>query len=350
LTAAVNDRLRVDASVARDDRDNRTASLGYPAVTTDMFLGTGLRFNQPFSFTQDRFKLSASYRGGPFGLKTSVGIDQDNRERTLQEVATTRETTVWGRASAQLRENVSVALKLAHAERDNSGYGVASWINPPENPLLRKYNLAERKRDTIGARADVAFAEGVNAGFNMNLAYDDYHDTTLGLLYDRSANAGADLSLAVSDDTQVYGFVQVERVRSRQAGSQAFAQRDWSALGKDVVEVAGVGVKHQAMKGKLELGADLTFSRSRNDITVEVGAANPFPTAKTSLDSLRLQATYRLQNNLWLTGSYWYEFYEAQDWRFDGVLPATISNLLAFGEQPPRYRVNVVRLALRYRF
>jgi hypothetical protein len=129
-----------------------------------------------------------------------------------------------------------------------------------------------------------------------------------------------------------------------------FAQPDWSAQNKDAVDVVGVGIKHQALKGKLELGADLTFSRSSSDITVDTGSASAFPTAKTSLDSLRLQATYRLQDNLWLTGSYWYEFYEAQDWRFDGVLPATISNLLAFGEQPPRYRVNVVRLALRYRF
>jgi opacity protein-like surface antigen len=243
-----------------------------------------------------------------------------------------------------------VALKLAHAERDNSGYGVASWINPPENPLLRKFYLAERKRDTVGARADVAITDGVNVGLNMDLAYDDYHDTALGLLYGRSANAGVDLSLAVSDNTQMHGFVQAERVRSRQAGSQAFAQRDWSALGKDTVEVAGVGIKHQALKGKLELGADLTVSRSRNDIDVDVGSSSPFPTAKTSLDSLRLQATYKWQDNISLFGSYWYESYEAKDWHYDGVTPAAVSNLLAFGDAPPHYRVHVLRLGVRYRF
>jgi hypothetical protein len=32
------------------------------------------------------------------------------------------------------------------------------------------------------------------------------------------------------------------------------------------------------------------------------------------------------------------------------VQPNTLSDLLAFGEQPPRYNVNVVRVALRYRF
>jgi len=349
VTATPMDRLRVNASYARDERDNRTDSLSYPAVSTDMFLSPTPRTNQPFSFTQDRYKLNADYRG-PGSLKTSVGVDQDDRERPNQEVVTTRETTLWGRVGVQARENVALALKLAHAERRSSSYGIATFVNPPENPLLRKFNLAERKRDIAGARADFTVGEDVNIGLNLDLAKDDYGESTIGLLDGRSVNIGGDLSFAINDQTQLQLFAQTERIRSRQAGSQAFAQPDWSAQNKDSVDVVGVGVKHQALKGKLELGADLTFSRSRSDITVDTGSASAFPTAKTSLDSLRLQATYRLQDNLWLTGSYWYEFYEAQDWRFDGVLPATISNLLAFGEQPPRYRVNVVRLALRYRF
>ena len=56
------------------------------------------------------------------------------------------------------------------------------------------------------------------------------------------------------------------------------------------------------------------------------------------------------KNNLSVVGSCWYERYDSQDWRLDGVHPATISNLLAFGDQPPRYRVHVLQVALRYRF
>ena len=65
---------------------------------------------------------------------------------------------------------------------------------------------------------------------------------------------------------------------------------------------------------------------------------------------MKLYATYKLKDNLWLTGSYWYERYDSQDWRLDGVLPATIPNLLAFGAQAPSYSVNVLRVAMRYRF
>jgi hypothetical protein len=59
---------------------------------------------------------------------------------------------------------------------------------------------------------------------------------------------------------------------------------------------------------------------------------------------------YQLQKNLSMVGSWWYERYDSQDWHLDGVYPSTISNLLAFGDQPPRYKVNVLQLGLRYRF
>jgi N utilization substance protein B len=40
----------------------------------------------------------------------------------------------------------------------------------------------------------------------------------------------------------------------------------------------------------------------------------------------------------------------ARDWKLDGVLPATVGNLLSLGEQPPQYHVYLVRLGMRYRF
>ena len=105
------------------------------------------------------------------------------------------------------------------------------------------------------------------------------------------------------------------------------------------------------MVNKLDIGADLAFNRSRSDVTVQTAVATPlFPSANTAMDSLKVFATYKLQDKLSVTGSFWYERYEAQDWRLDGVLPATVQNLLAFGQQAPRYKVGVVQVAMRYRF
>ena len=105
------------------------------------------------------------------------------------------------------------------------------------------------------------------------------------------------------------------------------------------------------MTDKLDIGADVSFSRSRSDVATRTGVGEPtFPTQKVSLDSLRVYATYKLTERMSITGSLWHEEYDSQDWRVDGVLAATVPDLLTFGQQAPKYRVDVVRVALRYRF
>jgi len=351
VTAKPLDGLNLVASYDRNTRDNKTSSQSYPAVSTDMFLGTTLRTNQPFSFFQDRFKVAGDYRMPGSSLKTSVGVDQDYRERSLQEVVTTRETTLWGRVEGRALDNLLLQLKLAHGERDGTTYGTAAWIDPPQNPLMRKFYLADRRRDSAGGRADFTASEGVSFGLAADYANDDYNNSTIGLIDARTYSIGGDFSAAVSDKTQVYGFAQTEHIRSNQAGSQVFATPDWTARNEDRIDTLGVGLKHLAMGDKLELSADVGFTRMYNDITVDAGVTSPpFPTIKTTIDRFRLRAAYQLQKNLSVVGSWWYERYDSQDWHLDGVFPSTISNLLAFGDQPPRYKVNVLQLGLRYRF
>lgn len=350
ITAAPLENLRLNASYARDRRDNRTPVQSYPSVATDMFLEPTPRSNTPFSFTQDRFKIGADYRG-PRTLRFSGGAEQDDRERSYQEVVTTRETTVWGRVAAQPRDDLSVSLKLAHSGRNNSAYGRSVWFGYPENPLLRKYYLADRQRNSAAARAEYTLGERATVALSADWSNDDYSHSVIGLTSARTFNIGADVSVNVSERTQLHAFAQDERIRSRQTGSEAFAGPDWTGQSRDSFDVLGLGIKHVAIVNKLDIGSDLTISRSRSRIAVDnaVGAP-PFPSADTQRDSLKLYATYKLKDSLWLTGSYWYEHYDAQDWRLDGILPATVSNLLAFGAQPPRYTVNVLRVALRYRF
>ena len=350
LTAAPMEGLRLTASYHRDRRENRTPVQSYPTVTTDMILEPTPRSNTPFSFTQDRFQLVGDYRG-PGSLRWSAGAEQDDRHRTYQEVVKTREATLWGKVVGQARENLSLSLKLAHSWRDNSTYGTSNWFGYSENPLLRKFYLADRVRDSAEGRADFAFNEKVSLGVTADYANDDYRNSAVGLTRARNFNLAADLTVAVSEQTQVHVFAQGQWIKSDQSGSEAFAGPDWTGRVKDRFDVLGVGVKHAAMANKLDIGADLTISRSHSDVAVDnAPGAAPFPAATTQLDALKLYATYKLKDNLWLTGSYWYEHYDSQDWQLDAITPGTIPNLLALGAQPPRYNVNVLRLALRYRF
>lgn len=350
VTATLLADLRLTAVYARDERTNVTASLTYPLVATDMYLDTQTRKNTPFTTAQDRLKVSADYRGFQ-AVKLSAGADQDNRHRSYTEAVTTRETTVWARVGMQPLQNLSLSLKGAHAERESSPYGTSIWFGSPENPLMRKYNLAGRKRDTAGGRADWALSEKWSLGLAFDYANDSYTGSAIGLGLARDVNVSVDISAALSEKTQLTMFAQSERINSRQSGSEAFAAPDWSAQNKDQFDVVGLSIKHTLIADKFDIGADITSSRARSEIEVQT-VVNPaqFPQAKTSVDRIKLMANYKLSAKLGLNASYWYERYESQDWHADGVLPGTVQNLLSFGQQAPSYRVNVLAVSLRYKF
>ena len=219
LAFRLSDRLRVNASYSRDVRHNRTSSESYPALAADLFLGSTLRSNQPFTFKQDRYKVLADYRSLA-GIKFSAGLEENDVERSRQDTVMTRDTAVWGRAAMQLRPNLSVSAKLAHSERSNSGYGSATWVTPAENSLMRKYHLADRRRDAVSLRADMNVTEALAVGLNLDASNDRYTNTTIGLTDGRSLSLGGDLSMAVNDETQVRAFAQVERQRSSQAAER----------------------------------------------------------------------------------------------------------------------------------
>jgi MtrB/PioB family decaheme-associated outer membrane protein len=350
VTATPFDKLRLTALYARDVRDNQTSVHSYQQVTGDIFLDPLARKNVPFSLTQDRLKFNAEYRATP-SLKLSAGIDQDNRQRPYTEVVTTRETTVWGRASAQPLDNLSLALKLAHADRKHSPYGTATWFGAPENPLLRKYNLADRQRDSAGLRADLSIGEKVSLGLNLEGANDDYGASMVGLQSARSVSVGVDASAALAENTRLTAFAQAERIRSAQAGSQSGGAPDWTARNKDSFNVLGLSLKHAFIVDQFTVGADVTRSRSTSDVAVDAGPTDPlFPANTTALDSVKLHANYKLQDRLWLDFSLGHERYSSQDWHLDGVLPATVQNLLSLGSQAPQYSVSVLKLGLRYRY
>ena len=51
----------------------------------------------------------------------------------------------------------------------------------PENPLLRKYNLADREQNVLELALDLRPRENVDVGVSVELRDDDYSDSALGL-------------------------------------------------------------------------------------------------------------------------------------------------------------------------
>jgi MtrB/PioB family decaheme-associated outer membrane protein len=343
--------LRVSASYAHDLRDDETDKTTWPSVSTDMFVGLSPdRTTTPFRHVRDRAKLVADWRG-PGTIKLSGGVEHELHSRSFSEVVKSNETTVWVRGGWQPMENVALTAKWLHAERDHSTYGTAVWFGTTENPLLRKYNLAERSRDSGGVRVDLTPAENLSIGVGIDASDDRYDGSAIGLKSARSLAVAGDVAYVVSDNTRFSVFAHSEQIRARQAGSGSFNLPDWNSSSKDRFELLGASVSHAAIPDKLDIGAEISSSRARSSLRVATGVGeDPFPVAKTALDTVRLFATYKLNDQMTLLGSIWNERQVADDWRLDGVLPDSVGNLLSFGQTAPHYNVVVLRLALRYRF
>jgi predicted porin len=155
--------------------------------------------------------------------------------------------------------------------------------------------------------------------------------------------------MVLTESTNLHFFVGQEKIKSSQAGSQAFSTPDWFADNDDTITTAGIGVT-QVINEQLDIGADFTMSRSVGEVTVTSGSPSVYPDNVTNLDSLKLYANYRLKEAMSLYLGYWYESYDSSNWALDGVTPDTIPNVLSLGIQSPSYDVNVVALSLRYQF
>ena len=349
FVSAVTDQVTLNAAYLHDERDNQTSQALYPYVVTDTFLGQS-RVNLPYTFRQDRVKLSGDFKATTT-TSLAAGYDYDRRKRTYQEVDKTEEDTVWGKVSTRPLENLGASLKLGRGKRDGSNYQTVPQIQPPENPLLRKFNMANRDRDNAQVRIDLAASDTVSLGFGFDFSKDNYDDSQIGLTNARDRGFSADFSWMINDDATFHLFANRQLIDSAQKGSATFSTPDWSADNKDTIDTVGIGVKYAVIKEKLDVGADYTYARSHSETNVNTGIVGPgFPQFRTTLNSFKLYANYRLNQRLSLLTTYWYENYDSENWMIDGVTPSTITNVLAYGEQTPRYNVHLIRAALRYKF
>jgi MtrB/PioB family decaheme-associated outer membrane protein len=347
VNSAVTDKLRLNAAYRYNDRNNKTTSELSDWVGTDSYLAAP-RSNLPYSFTDNNVNLSADYR---LAKKTrlSAGYDYERKDRTNQDVDQTTENTGWGKVSVRARDNLDVTFKGAHSERDASGYNpIAGTV---QNPLMTKYNLADRSRDSASIQAGYTPHERVSIGLGADYAQDNYSKSVLGLTDGRDISVNADASVVLTDATSMHAFAGWQEIKSEQVGSSAFATPDWFAKNDDTINSFGVGVKHTLIKDKLDIGADYALSHSTGEVSVATGSPGAdFPDLKTSLDSVKLYADYRMKDNMTLHAAYWYESYDADDWMLDGVNSGTVSNLVAFGTSSPDYDVHALMLSLRYKF
>lgn len=332
-----------------DERDNKTDLILMNPVRSDLALAPA-RFNRPFSFERTGGKLRLDYKPKRF-LGLSTGASREETERDFQETEETSTTDYWGEVRAS---SDSLELRLRYLMEDRrfvENHQPLDDLDPPENPLLRRFHLGERDRNQAQARLTYTPVERVSLSLSLDYADDDYNNTQVGLTQAEDISQSIDISASPKDDISVYAFFTRQVIESEQAGSENFSTPDWTASLEDTIYTAGFGLEWLNLIKDLDLGLDFNHSNGRGEMQVTNRSNAPgFPNQSSDFNRLEIYSRYRLNENVTLRLDYWFEKLDTDDFFIDNVQPTTIPNLLSLGQQSPNYSVHAVGVSASYRF
>lgn len=352
--------LGVRADARYDERDNQSSRDVFTYVVTDTLNG-GAETNLPYSFERRRYRMTGSWnlrRLLPFlpasqRLQLSGGWRRDEIERDLQEVAESSEDMGWGRLVYRPAHWLDLGVKLGAANRDVDRYvPPVEQVGGPQNPLLRKYNMADRERDFAEAFVTLTPLEALSLTASGNYSSNDYVNSPLGLRRSRDAGANFEASWTIGETATITAFYGWNEIDARQRGSQSFGTADWEALTEDIARTGGASLRLPRLGGRLSLDLDWFFGNTHGDVATFATAdgASLLPPLRTRMNGGQIAARYRWSPALSVQAVARYEDFESDDWQLDGLEPATVPTLLALGADAYDYEVTLFALSFVYRF
>lgn len=348
LQSRLNPQLRVNLTYQFEDRDNRTPTHAYDWIESDSF-PAGTRSNRPYGFQKHEADLKGHYRISSL-LQLSGGIGKTLLKRDLQERSRTDEDELWMLwAASDKKGAASGSLKVSYADREGEGGGPSEGA-PGENPLLRKFNTADRNRISVDLQITVSPSDGTSLGFRSEAATENYARSELGLTDGNTLALMMDLSVLLPRKTRFYSFVSYETIASRQSGSQHFGRPDWQSHNKDAITTLGMGFFVPRFLGRYELGLDLSYAESKGEIEIKTagGAPAPFPNLETAQTSASLYLNYRMTEQLAIKAAYTMDQFHIKDWALDGLAADTVSSVLTNEALRPDYKISFIGLTVSY--
>lgn len=285
LTHRFNNKLDAKARFTYDDRDNVTPINTYvringdgqaqPAFDPANGIVTGnARVNRPYSYENIKFELDAGYRLLP-RTKLSAGYKYEEKDRDLQEVATTKEHGFHVKLNTTPTDWMSAWAKYSYATRDGGGNDVPQFLldvfavaqaqigpldplavdvsnyfgnNPhlvghaPEyiaaevaaflanptgpnlhalyenDPYIRKFYMADRDKKYFTVNANFYPNEEVSLSVYGKYANDEYDNSPTGLQESKRGSLTFDAVYSPSDAFSANAYFTVEKNDYEQRG------------------------------------------------------------------------------------------------------------------------------------
>ena len=355
-------KLRLNADLIYDERDNQTPVNTYGYVMLDGLARSGTQ-NNPYSYKKGRFNLDANYRFNAISsLRGGYKYTAMQRSNFQAGRENTDENTLFAKFKIKPHAIVDFELYGEASSRDGSDFEQQGY----QDPLMRKYNLADRDRTKAGAQVNVMATDKLYFGLRGDYSEDDYTDTRIGLTEASQPSATFDVSWTPLADLTTYGYYTWEAIESSQKGNDVTSSLGpgtavpttgpWQADYDDEFNTVGIGGKWTGL-GKWDLGADVAYTKAVGQIKMNhedpAIIEDQFPDTLSEMISLKLYTDYHYSKKLSYRLGYWYEEYVADNWAVDELepyQPAVVSNTLLLGERTMDYEVRVFTVSATYRF
>ncbi|QLE84958.1 MtrB/PioB family decaheme-associated outer membrane protein [Shewanella sp. Scap07] len=347
LVSRISSSVRLNASYDYSDRDNKTNVEEWTQISIDSTTGQ-VAYNTPYDITTQRAKLGADYRIAR-GMRLEAGYDYRQDERSYQDRETTDEHTLWTKFRLNSFDKWDMWIKGSYGERDGSEYQASEWTSSESNDLLRKYNLADRKRSMVEARVTHTPIDALTIDFGTRYALDDYNDTQIGLTESKDLSYDINASYLINDDMMVNAFYSRQNIESEQAGSTNFSTPNWYGVVEDQVDVIGAGFSYNnLMEKKLRLGIDYTYSDSNSNTQVTQGITGDYGDYYAKAHNVNVYGQYQATEKMALRLDYKMEKYRDNDAGND-IAPDGIWNVVGFGSNSHDYTAHLIMLSMSYK-
>ena len=373
-----------------DMRDDETPHDVFLTIPADVgFSGAGVagadqravdgdraRINRTYSRLSHKLELDGGYQVLP-SLNIGLGYDFETIDRDVTEVEFTYEHT--GRIKAKYAPSplVSGSVSYAFSDRDGSEYesnlpfllshspehiaGAAEADLFEQNPFLRKYYIADRRRQVVNAGVTINPHDQVTVGLGGSYSTSDYHNTVVGLVNQTYGSATFDATFAPSERVTLSGFFTYETMDSDQVGYQRGGAAIvpstvldpalfWEETIHDRGYNAGLEVEWAAIEDRLDVFFDYTYSRTVTEFDIESGLANlPLPNLTTTMHAFGVRGDVNVTPALVVRLGYRFESFDTKDFALDGVNEA-ITGVIGLGNSSRDYDIHLVGASVVFSF
>ena len=341
LNSRWDDVWRYAVQYRHNEQDNNTPRSTYNYVFADFVVSGTPRENLPYSFRERELSLQGRYQ---IDKRSNIRLEyeRDTDDRTHQEVEKSNEDILSAMYRNNVNDNLLLSLRLKSSHRKGDEYTPVTEVLPPENTLLRKYNLADRKRKLVAVSLSYTVSDALQLSGFADYAYDDYSDSDVGLQDSRQSTVSFELQYRMNKALNMNVDYNITNIDSTQSGIS------WDADNEDRIDIAHVGLNYSLPKYKMLIGADASYANAIGDITVSTGSG--FPSLESTRKTFTLFADYTLDDRSVVHASFAYEDYEEKDWSTNGVVPNTLSSVLTLGETSPSYSIGMFAISYETRF